>query len=1029
MAPTPAIDVQALQAALAERIAGEALFDDGQRAAYSTDASNYRHVPIGVVRPRSAEDVVAAVEVCRRFGAPITCRGGGTSLAGQACNVAVVFDFSRHMHRVLEIDAEARIARVEPGCVLDTLRDRAAEHGLTFGPDPATHDRNTLGGMIGNDSCGIHSVMAEFYGPGPRTAHSVESLEVLTYSGLRLQVGATGDDELQRLLAAGGERAEIHRQLLQLRDRHAEAIRARFPSIPRRVSGYGLDWLLPENGFHVARALVGSEGTCVLVLSATLRLIPRLPERTLVVLGYPDVFSAGDHVPQIREHRPVGIEGIDEQLVDHMQRKGLHPQDVALLPEGKGWLLVEFGAETKAEADAQAQRLREALQRGDDPPHVKVFDDDWEEQKLWQVRESGLGATARVPGMHPSHPGWEDAAVPPEAIGTYLRQFRALLQRYGYRAALYGHFGQGCVHCRIDFELRTAKGIAQWRAFLDEAADLVISHGGSMSGEHGDGQARGALLPKMYGETLVGAMRDFRRIWDPDNHMNPGRVVDAPPPERDLRLGTDYAPWVAKTHFAFTADHGNFASAADRCAGVGLCRREGGGVMCPSYQVTREEQHSTRGRARLLFEMMRGDLVRDRWRSKAVLEALELCLSCKACRHECPVNVDMATYKAEFLSHHYAWRLRPRAAYSMGLIHLWAGLGARLPRLTNFLGRTPPFASILKLIGGIAAQRRVPQFATQTFRRWFRSRPGAGEPAAARPAAPRGKSRLQHRDVPRFAQPTFGPRDDGDGEQLSPQASAQGGSARRVLLWADTFSDNFEPHIARAATASLTALGFRVEVPQERLCCGRPLYDWGFLDRAKRSWRRTLQVLRAEIRAGTPVVGLEPSCIAAFRDELPGLFPHDEDARRLSRQAMMLSELLEQQDVDLPQLHRRAVVHGHCHHKAVMHLDAEVAVLKRLELDYQLLDSGCCGMAGAFGFDRRHYDVSIGCGERVLLPAVRNADAETLIIANGFSCRQQIEQTTGRRALHLAEVLQLALASEANASLPTGRRAGAKTGS
>ncbi|HEY4187431.1 MAG TPA: FAD-linked oxidase C-terminal domain-containing protein [Polyangia bacterium] len=973
-----------LEVELGKAVTGEVRFDSGSRAAYSTDASNYRQVPIGVVLPRTVEDVIATVALCRKHGAPITSRGGGTSLAGQTCNVAVVIDYSKYMNRVLQIDPVARVARVEPGCNLDQLRQEAKVHGLTFGPDPATHSRNTLGGMIGNNSCGVHSVMAQLYGPGPLTRHQVRSLHVLTYDGLRIVVGQTTAAQLDEIVAAGGRRGEIYAGLRALRDECADEIRGRYPNIPRRVSGYNLDALLDENHFDVAQALVGSEGTCVVVLEATVTLIEDKPVRTLLVLGYPDVYAAADHVVEIVEHKPVGLEGIDDELIGYMKKKGMHPDDVKMLPEGKGWLMVEFGGHDKVDTDNQAKKLMAALRRGRNAPSMKLFDDEKQEHKLWEVRESGLGATALVPGMRETHPGWEDAAVPPEKLGGYLRQFRKLLDEFGYHAALYGHFGQGCVHCRIDFDLLTAEGVKRWLAFLRKAADLVVANGGSLSGEHGDGQARAWLLPKMFGEDLVRAFGVFKRLWDPTGKMNPGKLVDAYGPEQNLRKGPDYAPRRLKTHFAFPDDGGSFANATARCVGVGACRRSEGGVMCPSYMVTREEEDSTRGRARLLFEMAGGDVVKDGWRDENVKQALDLCLACKGCKGDCPVNVDMATYKAEFLSHYYQGRLRPRAAYAMGLIYWWARLAAHVAPVANFLARTWPFAPVVKWLGGVSQKRRLPAFASPTFRRWFLGRAPA---LAASMPGPVGRG-----------------ADDAAGSNAGPDAAP-----RRVLLWPDTFNNFLMTAAAQAAVDVLESAGYAVEIPRRHLCCGRPLYDWGMLAKAKRLWRQNLEVLRPYIRAGIPVVGLEPSCVATFRDELLGLFPDDQDAKRLAKQTWLLSEFLENEGYRPPPLPRKALVHGHCHHKAVLGMAKETSLLDRLGLDYQLLDSGCCGMAGSFGFEADHYDVSMLAGERVLLPAVRAADPDTLIIADGFSCRQQILQSTDRKPLHLAEVLQLAL--------------------
>jgi FAD/FMN-containing dehydrogenase/Fe-S oxidoreductase len=975
--PPPFAGAARLADELAASLRGEVRFDAGSRALYATDGSNYRQVPIGVVLPRDAGDVEATVAACRRHGAPVLARGGGTSLAGQCCNVAVVLDFSKYMHRLVELDPERRLARVEPGIVLDTLRRAAERHHLTYGPDPASHDRCTLGGMIGNNSCGVHALMAG------KTVDNVEELEVLTYDGLRLRVGPTSDEELTRIIREGGRRGQIYSGLAALRDRFAGLIRERYPDIPRRVSGYNLDQLLPENGFHVARALVGTECTCVTVVEATLKLVPSPPYRTLAVLGYSDVYVAGDHVPEILEWRPIGLEGLDHRLIGFMRAKGLYPESVARLPPGGAWLLVEFGGDSQADADARARSMADALRRRPDAPSVKVMESMEEAKRIWEVRESGLGATAFVPGMADSWEGWEDAAVPPARLGAYLRDFRRLLDRHGYDCALYGHFGQGCVHMRIDFDFDSRAGIDKYLAFIDQAADLVVSYGGSLSGEHGDGQARAALLPKMFGPELVGAFEEFKALWDPEWKMNPGKVVRPYGPDENLRLGVDYRPWEPATHLAFADDRGSFAHAALRCVGVGKCRRlqSDGGVMCPSFMATLEERHSTRGRARLLFEMLERDAIGQQgWRDESVKEALDLCLSCKGCKSDCPVNVDMAAYKAEFLHHYYARRLRPRSAYAFGLIHWWARLASPIAPLVNFVAQAPWLSDLAKAAAGMAPERRIPRFANQSFRDWWRARERAG---GARGAGAAGGHRNPE-----------GPR---------------------VVLWVDTFNNYFQPATARAAVEVLEAAGKCVVVPKQPLCCGRPLYDYGMLRLARRQLVGALAALRDEIRAGTPMVALEPSCLAVFRDELLRQLPHDEDARRLARQSFLLSELLarEAPGWQAPRLagrRRKVLVQAHCHQRALANLDAEKRLLDQLGLDCEVLDAGCCGMAGAFGFERgERYEVSMRCGERALLPAVRQAGPDTWIVADGFSCREQIAQGTRRRGLHLAQVLQLAL--------------------
>jgi FAD/FMN-containing dehydrogenase/Fe-S oxidoreductase len=948
------LDPRALAADLSRETGAEVRFDAGSRALYATDGSNYRQVPIGVVVPRTRGDVERALAVCRRHGAPVVSRGGGTSLAGQTANAAVVLDFSKHLNRLLALDPERRTARVEPGCILDALRHAAERHGLTFGPDPATHNHNTLGGMLGNNSCGVHSLMAG------RTADNTEALEVLTYDGARFAVGRTSDDELRAILAGGGRRAEIYRRLDAFRHRYADLIRARFPDIPRRVSGYAdLDKLLPEHGFDVAKALVGTEGTCVTILEATVRLVPSPKSRVLVILGFPSIFDAADAVPRVLEFGPIACEGIDHFLVDSMRRKDLHEEDLGVLPDGHDWLVVEFGADTEEEAEAKARRLAEAFR---DRPRVgaRLVADPSTRKEVWQVREAGLPGSAYVPERPETWEGWEDTAVPPERLGAYLRDLRALFDHYGYQSPMYGHFGDGLVHCRVSFDLKTEDGVATWRRFLEATANLVVEHGGSLSGEHGDGQARAALIEKMYGPELIGAFREFKAIWDPEGRMNPGKIVDPYPPTSNLRLGPSYRPPALDTHFTF-AEEGGFAGAVERCVGVGKCRRTDpeDGVMCPSFLATREEKHSTRGRARLLFEMVRGDPIDRGWRSDEVHDALSLCLACKGCKSDCPVQVEMATYKAEFHAHYFAGRLRPRAAYSMGLIQDWARLASVAPRAVNALVRTPGIARAAKWVGGIAQERQLPRFAAEPFTDWF-----------------------ARRDSPR------------------------GGGVRRVVLWPDTFNNFFRPDTAKAAMRLLEAGGYEVHVPARVLCCGRPLYDLGMLDRAKRLWRETLDTLRGEIEAGTPVVGLEPACVSAFLDELPNLFPRDALARKLSASTAHIADFVMREPDRFPlrRVAEKAKVQLHCHHHAVIREGGERALLERLGLDFEILRTGCCGMAGSFGFEADNYEVSQRIAERSLFPALRAADRDTWVVADGFSCREQIEQGTGRGTVHVAEM-------------------------
>ncbi len=943
-----------LEKELKQNIKGEVRFDRGSRAMYSTDGSNYRQIPIGLVVPRDADDVVAAMAACRKYGAPVLARGAGTSLAGQCCNVAVVLDFTKYMNRILELDPQQRFARVQPGVVLDTLRNQAEAHKLTFAPDPSTHSRCTIGGMIGNNSCGTHSLL------GGKTVDNIEELRILLYDGTQMTVGPATTDELNSILQQGGRRAEIYKTLRGIGDQYADLIRERFPQIPRRVSGYNLDELLPER-FNLARALVGTEGTCVTVLEARVKLIPSPQHRALVGIGYRDAFIAADHVPEILTFQPIGFEGFEGSIVDGLRAKGA--PKLELLPEGRGIVLVEFGSDDPRHARSLAEQLMDRLKHMPDPPNTRLYTPS-EARAVWHLRESGPRAAAFAPGAAPQWEGWDDAAVAPEKLGRYLRDIRALMDEYGYQGAFYGHFGHGCIHMRVSFDLQSEAGIRNYGEFVERAADLVVSYGGSLSGEHGDGQSRGALLPKMFGPELMDAFRQFKAVWDPQNKMNPHKVVDAYLPTENLRLGADYKPLQPKTHFKFIEDGGSFANAAARCIGVGTCRKQDGGSMCPSYMVTLEEEHSTRGRAHMLFELLQGEAIDGGWKNEQVKQALDLCLACKACKSECPANVDLATYKAEFLSHYYEGERRPLHAYAFGMIDRWAALGSFAPGAANLLSNAPRSKRWLQKKLELAPQREMPQLAPVSFQKW-----------------------------------------------AAKQRIAKDGSPG-VVLWADTFNNYFKPETSQAAFEVLTRAGFGVRVPRGHLCCGRPLYDFGMLDRAKQYLQRIMKVLAPEIDAGLPIVILEPSCASVFRDELRNLFPEDARADRLRRQTFLLSEFLQQHAYQPPQLSQKLLLHGHCHHKAIMKMTDEEELLRKMGADLKTLDAGCCGMAGPFGFEQKKYAVSQAIGERVLLPAVRQADPETLIVSDGFSCREQIQQATGRKAVHLAEVLQRALSKQ-----------------
>jgi FAD/FMN-containing dehydrogenase/Fe-S oxidoreductase len=925
---------------------------------YSADASNYRHVPIGVVEPRDADDVEAAVAVCREHGVPVLPVGARTSIGGQAVNTAVVLDFTKHMNRIVELDPDGRWARVQPGLVLDTLRDAARSHGLTFGPDPSTHNRCTLGGMIGTNACGSHSMA---WG---KTVDNVHALEVTTYRGDRISLGQgePGPD-------AGGIRGALR----DLRDKFADDVRSHFPDLTRRVSGYNLDQLLPENGFNLAKALVGTEGTCATLVEATVRLVEAPPHRALAVLGFPDAYLAADHVMVVREHHPLAIEGMDAGLIAALRAH--HPAETAsrVLPDGSGWLYVETGGTTRREAEAAARAIATAMK-----PYGAtsvVVSDPQAMKALWRIREDGAGIITRGPDGGEAWPGWEDAAVPPQNFGAYLREFDALLARHNRHGAYYGHFGDGCLHVRVDFDLLTESGVADFRAFMIDAADLVVAHGGSLSGEHGDGQARAELLPRMYPPQIIAAFEEFKAIWDPDDRMNPQRVVRPAKMDDNLRVFVGMPTLRDQPELAFAGDGGSFIRATRRCLGVGKCVTASGGVMCPSYRATGEELHSTRGRARLLFEMANGQLITDGWKSPAVAEALDLCLSCKGCKRDCPVGVDMAAYKTEFLAQRYKGKLRPASHYSMGALPRWMRLVSRLPARAvdalNAAARTP-LARPVKRAAGVAPERSLPPIARRSFTAMIRRQP------------------LEHG-----------------------RSAQQNDTRGRLLLWPDTFTNHFDPSIATDALAVLSALGYTVEIPPATVCCGLTWTSTGQVDTARKVLRRSLHTIAPWLAAGVPVVGLEPSCTAALRADGPELLPDEPLVSALTRGVHTFAEILAQHTDELRAAvvmpGQKALVQVHCHQHAEIGVDDDKAVLAALGVNAEILDSGCCGLAGNFGFEKGHYAVSMACAERVLLPAVRSADNDTEVLADGFSCRTQLRQAGTREPIHLAQLAARAL--------------------
>ncbi|MFW0756351.1 FAD-binding and (Fe-S)-binding domain-containing protein [Pseudomonas sp. H11T01] len=946
-----------LREKLSAQTTAEIRFDAATKAIYASEASNYRQLPIGVVIPKTIDDVVTTVKLCSAADLPILPRGAGTSMCGQAVNAAVIIDASKYLNRITSIDAERRSAVVEPGVICDQLKSAAAAHGLTFGPDPGTHSRCTLGGMIGNNSCGAHSVMAG------KTVENIERLEILTYDGERFWVGPTDEATYQEHIRAGGRRAEIVKSLKALIDQNEAEIRSGFPKLKRRVSGYNLDQLLPENGFNIARALVGVEGTCVTILQAETTLIKNPTHRVLVVYGFDEIFLAADAVPQLLPLNPIAMEGLDEGIIGGLKTRGMKLADIAELPAGHAWLMVEFGATSHEEAIAAAQKAVNIAEQLPGTPRVRLITESSLMNRIWTIRETGASATSL--GLDPNEPdpvvGWEDAAVEPEQLGAYLREFSALVESYGYKTNLYGHFGDGCIHSRITFNLKTAQGLTHWRGFLDEAARLVVKYGGSLSGEHGDGQAKGEYLHIMYSPAIMQAFGVFKRIWDPKNRMNPGKLIDAMPVDSNLRLGPDYQRKNVTSLFTYDARLGDqgFARETERCIGMGKCRSLEGGTMCPSYRATRDERYSTRGRARLFFELLRGEVIQDGWSNTQVKDSLDLCLGCKGCKTDCPTNVDIARYKSEFLSRYYETNRRPIMDSMIGRISEWLPAATKIAPIANFFMENRLFRKIASGFG-LAPDVNFPKIATGSFQ--------AGHVA----------QRL-------LAQPH------------KPE--------NNVILWIDSFNNGFTPKVLEAGVVVLEKLGFSVSLIKKQTCCGRPYYDVGMLDKAKSNLEKILEQLKEPIEKQIPIVVLEPSCLSVFRDEMPGLFPNDERATRLKTMIMTLSEFIVSKNIILPEIEEDIRIHGHCHQKSCGGMNAEEAVLKNIGGKGQLISAGCCGVAGAYGYHAKSAPVAKKIGEEEFKPHIDKIPVNAHVVADGFSCRGQIKNVGNREALHFAELL------------------------
>lgn len=941
-----------LQIELEKKTTCEVRFDAQTRAIYASEASNYRQPPLGVVIPRTIDDMEQVVRLCASFGIAMVPRGAGTSMCGQSVNAAICIDHSKYLNNIVSINSEEGNACVQPGVICDQLKQAAAAYNLTFGPDPATHSRCTIGGMVGNNSCGAHSVMAG------KTAENINRLEVVTSTGARFWVGETDEEAYHEHLAAGGERARIVKELKKLAEHYADDIRSHFPKLKRRVSGYNLDQLLPENGFNIAKALVGTEGTCVTILHAETALVEGKAERVLLILGFDSIFDAADSVPALLPLSPIAMEGVDTGIIGGLKERGLKLDDIAELPDGNAWLFVEFGSDSIKDAIKQAQYAQKIARDFDSSPASRLVDDTKLMSRLWAIRETGASATSLSDTATQPDPvvGWEDAAVEPELLGQYLREFSALVESYGYKTNMYGHFGDGCIHSRITFDLKSKSGVADWRKFLKEASELVVKYKGSLSGEHGDGQAKGEFLPLMFSPRLIEAFREFKRIWDPLGLMNPGKLIDAWPVDQHLRMGPDYIRKVSKTIFTFNngaTSEEAYARETERCIGMGKCRSVEGGTMCPSFKATRDELYSTRGRARLFFELLNGSVITEEENQKAVKDSMDLCLSCKGCKVDCPTHVDIPKYRSEFLYRYYKKYRRSVVDVMVGRIGQWLPVASRFPFIVNTLMSN----GLIKRIGmlfGLAAKAQFPSV-NSAFRQ-------------------------------------------GKLAKLLLKQSENISAKKEIFIWTDTFNNSFNPQILNNAVSVVEAAGWKARLTKQHVCCGRPFYDVGLLDKAKHNLERILNLLSEQIAQEIPVLILEPSCLSVFRDELPAMLPDDPRAKKLSSLTMTIADFAKESGLTIPKS-QDVHVHAHCHQRACGGVNSEISI------GGNVLNTGCCGMAGAFGYHSKTAEISEHIGKTELLPKLEKVSENSIVVADGFSCRNQIQKLSDRKPKHLVEVL------------------------
>ena len=957
-------DTRALVEDLGRLVDGEVRFDKMSRVLYSTDASIYQIEPVGVVIPRSTEDVIAVVEAANRYGVPVLPRGGGTSLAGQTVGQAIVIDFSKYMRNALDVNVEEGWVRTQPGIILDELNARLQPTGMMFAPDPSTSNRGNVGGALGNNSCGAHSIM---WG---KTVDNVVDLDVVLSDGTTARFGPLDGEGLEAKLRNGGLEGEIYRKLLAIGEANADEVLRRYPKIQRRVSGYNLDELVEGSPFDMARFAVGSEGTLVTITEARLRIVPLPKVKALAVLHFRDLLESMEATVATLELDPAAVELIGSMII-RQARTNLEYSRMMDFIEGdpEALLVVEMTGDSQAELDARLDDLEGRMARSRLGYAVRRLTEPEDQEKVWAMRKAGLGLMMNVPGDAKPLPFVEDTAVAPKVLPDFVRRFDEIVREHGTVAGYYGHASVGCLHIRPLIDIKRQDGVDRMVSIATQISDLTLEFGGSMSGEHGDGLVRSHWNEKMFGSRIYQAFREVKAAFDPKGVMNPGKIVDSPPMTDSLRIGPEYGTRQVDTGFGYTQE-GGFAAAIEMCNGQGACRKASGGTMCPSYMATRDERDSTRGRASALRAAMSGVLPPESLTGQSLHEVMELCLECKACKAECPSNVDMAKLKYEFLDKYHSANghsLRDILFGHVGALSRW---GSFFAPLSNWGLRSAPLKGFLAEQAGIDQRRELPQFASQTFRQWFRARGG------------------------------------------SPGSSAVNGP---VVLFPDTFTDYNHPNLGIAATKVLERLGFQVVVPDVR-CCGRPMLSKGMMDRARANARFNVDTVYPYVERGAKLVGLEPSCILGFRDDFVDLLDGDARAKTVGESAMLVEELViyAQEEfgasLDLKTTSPPVLFHGHCHQKALVGIGPAMRVLRSVPGSGAVeIPSGCCGMAGSFGFEKEHYDVSMTIGEQVLFPAIRAHKGEGLVVSEGVSCRQQIEQGTGSRAKHLVEVLAEAL--------------------